>query len=956
MIEMLKRIRLRWSGLHIQDDILKIEQSGLFDVNYYVRHHPTRKITLDSALLHFCRFGVAERRNPHPLFDTDYYLSANPSVKESGENPLVHFIRTGWRQECNPHIWFDVGFYLNTYADVRAAGMNPLVHFLRHGGAEGRDPHPNFSVRFYLNKYPEVTRSGINPLVHYVDEGGPKGYFCSQADEDETHRLDRINQFIARDLEVRDSGQTIKSKSIRTDVSLIQKSGLFDDAFYLTQHPAVKLAGINPIVHYCAFGWKLGCEPSTQYDFLTYFRNRCRDNRALDGENINPVLHFLKKGREQGRILPLKNPTWPCSHRLNGSLPMSNEIRTHTEMKWSIAGESVREFATTERNQVEPWRDTGIAVHLFLSDNDMANSFVSHLENMPFPFDLFVSVSCPSAELDDSTVTALKSVFAVSSNIHRCELAAAPAEQGELTSMVLNFGKSLAAYTFVLHLHSSQLAKEWKADLLLRSEQLAQLMHSKVYLENLFEFWRSEPALGFLYPPTSSSAVRDYGWNESKPSAIQLFKRLGFRSALLSKKLTYPYGGWFWFRPAALEKLLTNKSISMLSARGAASAAPDAERVLDDAMLRSLFSLGSAAGYKAMAVSPMNYSGTQSFGDIESYLAVVRKKFCDSEKVFQAISAAIEKALPFALIRYYDGEGAFYSMAQREPQYQMQRMRYYFGDFQFTDDDIELIAREIAYSVACADVVGMAPPDLLEELAMFATREAGENWDALPHLKSSYDDAIDGDGVWRILSSVQMIVLGKRSSALLCSKDIHYELVLTGHIYRLLASLEEVHIITSQPVKALLETFFYLRVVEYPIPARAFDNDSLSATSHYPGVFQQLMTTLSGDLSGKVFLVGAGPLGKLYCARRKRSGGIALDMGAVMDSWVNFHSRPEHRENDSSVGMNRLLVLNYENIHTLTGGSIPAHKIKVSDMSPDYHINKRLLERYMWLKKNKTQR
>jgi len=40
--------------------------------------------------------------------------------------------------------------------------------------------------------------------------------------------------------------------------------------------------------------------------------------------------------------------------------------------------------------------------------------------------------------------------------------------------------------------------------------------------------------------------------------------------------------------------------------------------------------------------------------------------------------------------------------------------------------------------------------------------------------------------------------------------------------------------------------------------------------------------------NGKLFLVGAGFLGKIYCDLIKRHGGIALDVGSMMDRWAGF--------------------------------------------------------------------
>jgi hypothetical protein len=40
-----------------------------------------------------------------------------------------------------------------------------------------------------------------------------------------------------------------------------------------------------------------------------------------------------------------------------------------------------------------------------------------------------------------------------------------------------------------------------------------------------------------------------------------------------------------------------------------------------------------------------------------------------------------------------------------------------------------------------------------------------------------------------------------------------------------------------------------------------------------------------------LYLVAGGLLGKLYCDRIKRSGGVAVDIGALIDGWMGTDTR-----------------------------------------------------------------
>ncbi|KQT60077.1 hypothetical protein ASG52_18290 [Methylobacterium sp. Leaf456] len=75
----------------------------------------------------------------------------------------------------------------------------------------------------------------------------------------------------------------------------------------------------------------------------------------------------------------------------------------------------------------------------------------------------------------------------------------------------------------------------------------------------------------------------------------------------------------------------------------------------------------------------------------------------------------------------------------------------------------------------------------------------------------------------------------------------------------------------------------------------------------FPVLYKQVRAAIlaRGDLRGQLFLVGAGLLGKYYCALIKRQGGVALDIGSVFDSWAR-KGLPYAVENGESIKLSRL--------------------------------------------------
>lgn len=68
-------------------------------------------------------------------------------------------------------------------------------------------------------------------------------------------------------------------------------------------------------------------------------------------------------------------------------------------------------------------------------------------------------------------------------------------------------------------------------------------------------------------------------------------------------------------------------------------------------------------------------------------------------------------------------------------------------------------------------------------------------------------------------------------------------------------------------------------------------NDAILG-EHWPQRFVEIMEQLTEPLNGRLYLVAAGILGKLYCNQIKCAGGIAIDIGSLADGWMGHRTRP----------------------------------------------------------------
>jgi glycosyltransferase involved in cell wall biosynthesis len=87
------------------------------------------------------------------------------------------------------------------------------------------------------------------------------------------------------------------NSKLDAEVQAIRKSGLFDDAFYLSMYKDIQPAPLDPIRHYCEFGWREGRDPSDNFDtnfYLATYSDICN-------AGINPFWHFVIAGASELR-------------------------------------------------------------------------------------------------------------------------------------------------------------------------------------------------------------------------------------------------------------------------------------------------------------------------------------------------------------------------------------------------------------------------------------------------------------------------------------------------------------------------------------------------------------------------------------------------------------------------------------------------------------------------------
>lgn len=241
------------------------------------------------------------------LFEGAWYLAEYPDVGSADLEPLLHFYRHGWQEGRKPNPYFDPAWYLQTYTDVRDAGMNPLLHYLRHGDHEGRRPAWHFDPAWYRAAY-DLPDDAVS-LAHFLTQRAT-GHFAPMPElhailylepyrDDPAAGEDPFMHFL--------SDMAREQREVFPDFDIVQPSGLIDPNYYLINGADVHEAALDPVEHFCRYGWRESRKPNIYFDMRWYLLT----NPGVAKLRVNPVVHYIMEGENAGRRpIPYFDPMW----------------------------------------------------------------------------------------------------------------------------------------------------------------------------------------------------------------------------------------------------------------------------------------------------------------------------------------------------------------------------------------------------------------------------------------------------------------------------------------------------------------------------------------------------------------------------------------------------------------------------------------------------------------------
>jgi lipopolysaccharide biosynthesis protein len=354
---------------------------------------------------------------------------------------------------------------------------------------------------WYLETYPDVASAGIPAQQHYMSTGWAEGR--------------KPNPF-------------------------------FDTEWYFRTYRDVEEAGVNPLAHYVRAGWREGRDPHPQFNTRWYLESYA--DVAQSG--MNPLRHYLSVGASEGRIA--HSPFDVAPPQLNGATPKPQNHGASGAKLGVYEGDNAQasdSLIALRDNSGEDCRFSGkLAVHLHLFHAESADAFRTALRNIPYDFDLLVSV--PSADVADTA----KRKFSGIGRIASLSVETVPNVGRDIAPMLVQFGQRLMAYDLLIHIHSKK-SQHNASKLDWAAQMLDHLLRSKGHVTSLLNTFADRPKLGLAFPVYHASVRTEITWGSNFAPAQRVMRHLG--QALTESDLSaFPAGSFFIARTDALRDIL----------------------------------------------------------------------------------------------------------------------------------------------------------------------------------------------------------------------------------------------------------------------------------------------------------------------------------------------------------------------------------------------------------------
>lgn len=192
--------------------------------------------------------------------------------------------------------------------------------------------------------------------------------------------------------------------------------------------------------------------------------------------------------------------------------------------------------------------DKTIGIHLHLYYEDLLDEFYMYFNNIPYPFDLYVSTK------EGANLTRIKRKFKQLKNLGKLVVQEAPNCGRDFGPMYVMYANDLRNYDYIMHVHSKKSLRTGQEQSDWRVYLLNNLLGSPTRI--MEEFYMMENYnIGLVYPDAHwSIPYWSYMWLDEIGNARNIYQRLNI--PFVDEYLDYSAGSMFWAKKEAFHTLL----------------------------------------------------------------------------------------------------------------------------------------------------------------------------------------------------------------------------------------------------------------------------------------------------------------------------------------------------------------------------------------------------------------
>ncbi|WP_396623300.1 rhamnan synthesis F family protein [Marinobacter sp. W-8] len=341
--------------------------------------------------------------------------------------------------------------------------------------------------------------------------------------------------------------------------------------------------------------------PSPFFDTETYHKQ----NHDVFHNELSPLFHYLTFGQAEGRACQPAKARWT---------PKSTEPFDPV----LSAEAAVMKVA--------------VCLHIFY--DDFIEKFADALKLFPAEVDVFVAVS------DEKITARAEAVFSAVANVSTVKVVVAPNRGRNFGPLLVEFGSALLSYDLVCHLHSKKSLYSGREQTQWADYLCEYLLRDRAVTTAALNRFARDESVGVYYPITfwamptwTNHVLMNAGNLKAWEKDLELDPISGF--------ISYPAGGMFWARPAALKQLLER---DWNYEDFPAEPLPNDGSMLHG-LERIIGRLAEKNGFRELFYAPTSghltfdqtYIGASYYTDFETYVPLIRGQECVGFDVFDTL-------------------------------------------------------------------------------------------------------------------------------------------------------------------------------------------------------------------------------------------------------------------------------------------------------------------------------